>query len=71
MKLSQADIQFLTADPVKIELGMPSLEELDHALWLIRKRYPVEAWQLRRKLKWLCRKMDEHYDVKWTTSWEK
>ena len=66
MKLSPEDIEALTADPDKVELGMPSLGELDHALWLLRKRYPVDTWQLRRKLKWLCKKMDEHYDIKWT-----
>lgn len=70
MRLSPEDIEALTADPVKVELGMPSLEELDHALFLLKKRYPVDTWYLRRQLKWLCKKMDKHYDIKWTTAWD-
>jgi hypothetical protein len=66
VKLSPEDIEALTADPAKAHLPMPSLEELDHALFLIQKRYPVEARFLRRKLKWLVGRMDKHYGVKWT-----
>jgi hypothetical protein len=69
VKLTPEDIEALTADPAKQELPMPSLAELDHALKLLRKRYPVDTWYLRRRLKWLCRKMDRHYDVKWTVPW--
>jgi hypothetical protein len=32
---------------------MPSLAEIDHALTLIRKQYPVDTWVLRKRLKWL------------------
>jgi len=70
MKLSQADIEALTADPSTVELGMPTLAELDHAVFLLRKRYPVDSWYLRRQLKWVVKKMNKHYDVKWTTPWE-
>ena len=66
MKLSPEDIESLTADPAKHELGMPTLEELDQAIFLLQKQYPVDARYLRRQLKWLCKKMDKHYDVKWT-----
>ena len=67
MKLSMDDIERLTPDNDKTELGMPTLAELDYALTLIRKRYPVDAYYLRRRLKWIVRMMDKHYDIKWTT----
>ena len=71
MKLTPEEIERLTADPAKQELPMPSLAELDYALTLIRKRYPVDVWYLRRRLKWLVRKMNKHYDIQWKTPWDK
>ena len=64
MKLSMQDIEGLT--PGKTEIGMPTLAELDYAITLLHKRYPVDAWNLRRKLRWLTKMMDKHYDIKWT-----
>lgn len=66
MKLSLEDIERVTPDNAKIETGMPTLGELDHALTLIRKQYPVDVWILRRRLKWLVRKMNKHYNIVWT-----
>lgn len=50
---------------------MPSLVEIDYAMWLLRKRYTIDVWFLRRRLKWLVRLMDKHYDIKWQTPWDK
>lgn len=69
MRLTQEDIDALTPTLDSQRLGMPSLQELDYALSLIMKRYPVDAWYLRRRLKWLVRRMDKHYGIKWTTPW--
>ena len=71
MRLSPEDIEALTADPWKHELPMPSLEEISHSLFLLKKQYPVDTWVLKRRLKWLVKKMNKHYDVKWTTPWDK
>ena len=71
MKLTEADIAALTADPDKWEVGMPTLEELDYALTLLKKRYYVDTFFARRTLKWIVRKMNKHYDIEWTTPWDK
>jgi hypothetical protein len=70
MKLTPEEIEQLTADPVKADLGMPTLEELDYALKLLSRRYGGEAFLARRKLKWIVRKMNKHYDVQWKTPWD-
>jgi hypothetical protein len=71
MKLTPEEIENLTADPAKQYLPMPSLAELDYALHLIHKRKPIDAWYLRRRLKWLVRMMNKEYDVQWQTPWDK
>ena len=71
MRLSEEDIAELTADPRAVYLPMPSLAELDYAITLIRKRYPVDAWYLRRRLKWLVKVMNKEYKIGWTTPWDK
>jgi len=70
MKISEEDFTGLNPSPDKYQTGMPSLEEIDYAISLIMKRYPVDAWYLRRRLKWLVRKVDKHYDIQWTTPWK-
>jgi hypothetical protein len=69
--LTQEEIEELTADPRAYRLPMPSLAELAFALRLIRKRHPVEAWYLRRRLKWLIKVMNKEYNLRWTTPWDK
>ena len=71
MKLGQEDIDALTPTLDSQRLGMPSLQELDYALTLMKKRYPVDTWYLRRRLKWLVKQMDKQYDVRWTVPWTK
>ena len=53
MKLSEADIEALTADPTKVDLPMPTLAELDYALHLLKKRYRADTFFARRHLKWI------------------
>ena len=60
------DIERLTPDNAKTELGMPTLAELDYALTLLRKQYRFDTWSIRRKLKWIVKKMNKHYDIEWT-----
>ena len=71
MRLTPEDIEALTSDPVKHVLGTPSLYEIAHAITLLRKRHWFECFVLKRRLKWLVRQMDKHYDVKWTTPWDR
>jgi hypothetical protein len=71
VKLSDEDIAELTADPRSVYLPMPSLAELDYAITLIHKEHPVDAWYLRRRLKWLVKVMNKEYKLGWTTPWDK
>jgi hypothetical protein len=70
-KLTDEEYDSLIAEPYKADAGTPTLDELDFALSLMMKRYTLEAWYLRRRLKWLVKMMDKHYGVKWTTPWDK
>jgi hypothetical protein len=60
------DIERLTPDNAKTEIGMPTLAELDYALTLLRKKYRIDVFYARRKLKWIVKKMNKHYDLQWT-----
>ena len=73
MKLTPEEIDSLTADPAKVYLPMPTLEELDEAIWLLHKRYTIDCIMTRRYLKKLVKRMNKHYDMEWTVpaSWNK